>query len=240
MSDLVARFGGWVDDRRGKAGWWITDPDSVALDAATAAGLAVVRRVHQMRRSLPLDGPDATPLATPLATPTPTRAFDPERDVDAFLAVNNAAFAWHPDQSAWTRADLEERMGEPWFDLDGFRVADRADDPTGLAGFCWTKVHPAAPDDGEPDARGEIYVIAVAPDLAGHGFGAGLTAAGLDWLWTQRHTPIGMLYVEQENDRAVRTYERLGFAITSTDVLLAPDAPAQDATAQDATAEDAP
>ena len=65
-----------------------------------------------------------------------------------------------------------------------------------LAGFCWTKVH-AATATTRP--LGEIYVIAVDPDVAGRGLGRAAhprrprppgTGAGLD---------VGMLYVEGDN-----------------------------------------
>jgi len=36
---------------------------------------------------------------------------------------------------------LQAREQEDWFDPDGFVLAFDAD---GLAGFCWTKVHPRA------------------------------------------------------------------------------------------------
>lgn len=248
LADAVARHGGRRDVTDGRERWWITDPDPAAAATADRLGLTDVRRLHQMRRPLPLDPPLPHP---------PTRAFDPERDVDAWLEINNAAFSWHPEQGNWTRADLEARMQEPWFDLDGFRVAD---DDGSMVGFCWTKVHPAgstdavaighrgtegeaadpevaeaighrgtegeaAPDavGSEPDpevaeAIGEIYVIAVAPSRIGTGLGTGLTVAGLDWLWTERRTPVAMLYVESDNDRALATYRRLGFTVHSTDV----------------------
>ncbi|MBX7069192.1 MAG: mycothiol synthase [Microthrixaceae bacterium] len=206
--DAVARHGGRLESHRGAARWWITDPDSAAEDAAAHLGLRETRRLHQMRRPLPYDGD---------VSPAPTRPFDPERDTDHWLTVNNEAFTWHPDQGGWTRSDLDERMAEPWFDLDDFRVT--VDSP--LTGFCWTKLHPAGTADPSV-AVGEIYVIAVSPASAGRGQGAALTVAGLDHQWRTHGTPIGMLYVESTNDRALATYRRLGFEIAATDVAFEP------------------
>ena len=51
----------------------------------------------------------------------------PDDDAE-LLRVNNAAFAWHPEQSGWTAADIAERRGEPWFDAAGlFMAFDDAD-----------------------------------------------------------------------------------------------------------------
>ena len=73
-----------------------------------------------------------------------TRPFRPGVDEDAWLEVNNRAFARHPDQRDQTRADVEAQEREPWFDPAGFLVLDaEPDGPRAgrLAGFCWTKVH---------------------------------------------------------------------------------------------------
>lgn len=172
-----------------------TDRDG---DDAEAAGLVLVREVLQLRRPLPLDEPDRTTNLT-------TRPFRPETDADAVLDVNNRAFHWHPDQSGWTRAALDERLAEPWVDLDGFLVTEIEGR---IVGFCWTKCHDAT--DIDP-ALGEIHVIAVDPDLHGHGLGRSLTIAGLAHLH-DRGLPVGMLHVEGTNTQARALYHSLGFA----------------------------
>jgi mycothiol synthase len=162
---------------------------------ALAHDLAPYRALHQLRCPLPV-----------AAEALPTRPFVPGRDDGALLAVNNRAFAGHPDQGGWTLGDLRARFEEPWFDPDGLRLHER---DGRLAGFCWTKVHRQPP-------VGEIYVIGVDPDFHGLGLGAPMTAAGLAWL-AERGLRTGMLYVEAGNEAALRTYDRLGFSPARTD-----------------------
>ena len=128
----------------------------------------------------------------------------PGEDDDAWLAVNNRAFAWHPEQSGWTRSTLDAKVAEPWFDPDGFLLHEIDGE---LAAFCWTKVH----DDTSPPL-GEIFVIAVDPAFHGRGLGRELTLAGLDWL-SARGLGTAMLYVEADNVPARTMYEQLGFTI---------------------------
>jgi mycothiol synthase len=200
-------------------------PDSDAQMAAL--GLVRVRELYQMRRSLPL--PDDL-LAG--ARPIEVRAFRPGVDDDGFLRVNNRAFSWHPEQSDWGPEQLAARMAEPWFDADGFLIHEsliheslihkgpETDGPESLRidGFCWTKIHPATPED---PALGEIYVIAADPDTRGTGLGRALTVAGLRWL-AAAGLQVAMLYTEADNAPAVSLYERLGFVVHHSDAAYAP------------------
>jgi mycothiol synthase len=186
--DLIADEGG------GHVHWWVYEPTEAHTRIADVVGLSPGRDLWQMRVPLPLE--ETTDLET--------RPFVPGVDEEAWLEVNNAAFAWHPEQGDWTLEDLRQRQAEDWFDPAGFLLHER---DGRLAGFCWTKRH------AEPD-EGEIYVIAVHPDFAGQGLGRALTVAGLAHL--ARSTATGMLYVDAGNAPAVRLYEDLGFVRTST------------------------
>lgn len=184
-------------DRTGRLVRLESEPATEAdASEAIAAGLVLTRRIEQLRISLPLPASE---------TPLLTRAFLPGQDDEAFLRVNNRAFAWHPDQSGLTLAQLADRINEPWFDPQGFLLHEVNDE---LAGFCWTKIHPATNGNRE---LGEIYVIAVDPDFHGSGLGRALTVAGLAHLAAQSVT-VGMLHVEHDNTAAVSLYRNLGFS----------------------------
>lgn len=169
-----------------------------------ASGRHLIRLLHQMRRRLPLDG-EVSRSATPIVT----RTFRPGIDDDGWLAVNNRAFRWHPDQGGWDRDRLAARLAETWVDTDGFLLHDASDGS--IDGFCWTRRHPANEERNDP-AMGEIFVIAADPSTAGSGLGRSLTVAGLDHL-SGHGLEVGMLYVEAVNTRAVRLYEELGFVV---------------------------
>jgi len=172
--------------------------------------------LEQWRRSLfsPLPAAEFPPGVA-------LRAFRPGADDDAWLALNARAFAGHPEQGGWTARDLHARMGEIWFDPEGFLLAEEGGQ---LIGFHWTKVH-GGRVHGEGAARhahdpiGEVYVIGVDPAHQGRGLGRALTVAGLARLRSQ-DLPQAMLYVESDNEPARATYRSLGFTHWDTDVMF--------------------
>lgn len=195
----------------GRVHWWVFEPTNLHASLARDAGFEPGRRLIQMRVPLPLRV-DALPLDTV--------PFRPGIDEDEWLAVNNAAFAQHPEQGGWDRDVLESREREPWFDPSGLLVHRDGDR---MIGFCWTKMHGpngALDDDGRP--MGEIYVIAVDPTAGGAGLGTRLVEAGLAHL-ASRGVVTGMLYVDEDNARAVAMYERLGFVAHHTEVAFVGD-----------------
>jgi mycothiol synthase len=177
---------------------WIFEPEPRDDEAAARAGFRHQRDLLQQRVRLPLAEAPAWPPGVEV------RSFVPGQDDDVWLGVNNRAFAGHPEQGGWVQATLERRKVEPWFDPKGFLLAFDVD---GLAGFCWTKVHPAT--DADPEL-GEIFVIGVDPSRQGSGLGKALVVAGLSSL-AERGIRTGMLFVDGDNEAAIRLYESLGF-----------------------------
>jgi mycothiol synthase len=183
-------------------------PGAVAL--AEAYGFRRSRVLWQMRRSLyaPVPRPEYPPDVT-------VRTFRVGADEERWLAVNNRAFAHHPDQGRWTLADVRAREAEPWFDPAGFFLAERESE---LVGFHWTKVHGGA-GDHEHEPIGEVYVVGVDPSAQGSGLGTALVLIGLVHLRAAGLAEV-MLYVDESNRGAVRVYEKLGFTHWDTDVTF--------------------
>ena len=198
---LLAAAGG------GPMRFWAHGDEPGARAFAEKNGFARVRVLWQMRRSLTEPLPDI-----PLPPGITLRGFRPGHDEADWLGVNSRAFAHHPEQGRWTLDDLRLREKEPWFDPAGFLLAVDIEDT--LAGFHWTKVHPA---EGSDPAIGEIYVLGVDPGGHRRGLGAALSVAGLRHLAGQGLTEA-MLYVDESNTAAVALYRRLGFEIFKTDI----------------------
>ena len=168
-----------ANDGGGTLSWLAQRADGSTRTIATRHGFDVGREILQLRVPLPL----------PNAEPVTTRPFRVGIDEAAWLQVNNAAFAWHPEQGGWDLAAMHQRESTDWFDSDGFRMHEI---DGRLAASCWTKVHA----DQSP-ALGEIYVISVHPHFQGRGLGRALTAhqavaPGLDLHAVALATPTDM------------------------------------------------
>jgi mycothiol synthase len=205
-----------LQDRRGFHGLkaWSHGNHEAAADLAARYGFVPVRELWKMRMTTAAaDLPDVV-----LPGGVAIRAFVPGKDEDAWLAANRAAFAHHPEQGSLTRADLDARMAESWFDPAGFLLAVNGEDQ--LLGYHWTKVHPR---HGPHPAIGEIYVVGVTPGAQGSGLGKALTVAGIKHLQGQGLHAV-MLYVDADNAPAVALYRRLGFSRWDMDVMYGPAA----------------
>lgn len=183
---------------------WAHGGKSAARHMAQVLGLSLFRELRQLRRPLSPQG-----VAEPVYPPGVTvRTFVPGQDDAAWLAVNAAAFAHHPEQGSLTQRDLDDRKSEPWFDPKGFFLAERGGE---IIGFHWTKVH-------AEEQLGEVYVVGIRPDAQGGGLGKALTATGLRHLAAQG-LPTAMLYVDADNLAALRVYEQMGFVTHEVDLM---------------------
>ena len=179
-----------------------TTPGAEVL--ADRIGFVAVRSLLQMSRGLD----DVAEPADPPAGMR-IRTFVPGQDEDAWLAVNAAAFAHHPEQGRWTPADLAAREAERWFDPAGFFLAETVTTPVRVVGFHWTKTE---------DGAGEVYVVGIDPSAQGGGLGKILLLTGLRYLKARGCTVVD-LYVEADNTAARALYERQAFAVHVTHTM---------------------
>lgn len=216
----------------GRLRLWAHGDLPAAAELARRLGFTRSRVLLQMRRALA--GPGAQPLAEPaLPDGVRVRTFAPGQDERAWTELNNRAFVDHPDQGGWGLHEVELREKEPWFDPDGFFLAER--DVSGrpeLVGFHWTKVHgghgsdaPHEHDEIHPEHEhhdhppiGEVYIVGIDPSEQGRGLGSALTLLGLHSLHHRGLDEV-LLYVDESNAAAVRTYEKLGFTRHAVDVM---------------------
>ncbi|MET3204149.1 MULTISPECIES: mycothiol synthase [unclassified Arthrobacter] len=191
---------------------WSHGNHEAAADLAARYGYGPVRELWKMRlTTATAELPDAD-----LPDGVTLRAFVPGKDEDGWLAANRAAFAHHPEQGSMSRADLDARLAEDWFDPAGFLLAVDAEDR--LLGFHWTKVHPR---HGAHPAIGEVYAVGVTPAAQGMGLGKALTVAGIRHLQGLGLHAV-MLYTDADNTAAVSLYRGLGFTRWDMDVMYGP------------------
>ena len=186
---------------------WAHGDHPAARRIAASHGLVPVRELLQLRvedsRWLSSERGTSPRIETGVETQPAGAA-----DLDDWLELNSRAFASHPEQGAVTRADLDVLMAEPWFDSEDFLLL-REDGE--LVGYCWLKVE---------HGIGEFYVVGVSPERQGEGIGRRLVEAGLSRL-AARGIRTAHLYVEADNEPAVRLYRSFGFTDHAIDIQYA-------------------
>lgn len=213
-------------DRSAELRAWAHGDNPVAERLLGDAGFAPVRSLYLMQLDpalLPSDGRD--PLATPTPDDLTLRAFDPQSpdDAGAWVRANAAAFATHPEQGRVTEADFALIRAEAWFDPgDLILLAQKREQESGhteFAGSTWIKTVRTDADGGVDAAacartECELYAVGVRPEFTGRGLGKLLLDATLARM--AQHQPQRVtLYVDGENEAAVRMYERASFTIAS-------------------------
>jgi mycothiol synthase len=186
---------------------WAHGSHPAAAVIADRLGLRAARQLLRLGRDL--TPADDTEIALPDGVRL--RTFRPGLDEAEVVAVNNRAFAWHPEQGTWTEDDIRLREHQDWFDPAGFLIA--VDGRDRVLGFHWTKTHP----NDEAGPTGEVYVVGVDPSAQGSGLGRALTTAGLAHL-ARRGLDRVILYVEGDNAPALRIYRSIGFVQMAADI----------------------
>lgn len=196
-----------VESTSGDLKVWVHGNNPSAEKLLQGAGFSPVRTLVRMHRRLP---ERAEAQEVPLPEGFSIGQFQRE-DIDEWVALNARIFAEHPEQGRISRQDVLSRMAEEWFREEHFLMLR---DKTGhLVGYCWLKC---------VDGDGEIYVIGVAPELAGRGLGGSLFDTAQHHMSADPALTHSTLYVEGENQAAISLYESRGYteALRSTQWML--------------------
>ena len=232
-------------DPSGRLRLWAHGDHPSANALALSLGFRRARVLWQMRRSLfaPLPAPELPAGIT-------LRAFRPGLDDEPWVRLNARAFADLPDQGRWTLKDLRVRMAEPWFDPEGFLLAEREEEHHHSLLAEREEEHDhrllaerdGGPAGGQQATGGRLLVgfhwtkvhgdaghdhapigevYVLGVDPAAHSLGLGRALTLAGLRYLRgRGLDQAMLYVDEANTRAIALYRKLGFARWSTDVLF--------------------
>lgn len=183
-----------------------------------AAALAAEYGYTPQRTLLQLQTPRVEKLELPpldLPAGVSLRTFE-TADEERWREINNAAFSWHPEQGNQTIEDIRGRTRSADFDPRDVIIAEQ---DGRVIGFHDTKMHP---EHVSGLLVGEVYVIAVDPSVHAKGIGNALMVAGMRDMIDRRGAQMLELYVEDDNDKALGLYDRLGFAHRIEHISYAP------------------
>lgn len=201
---------------------WVHGDQPAAHALATSFGFQKIRTVLQMGRALTDIQQLQKVNKNEVDQDIVIRTFLPGIDSEAWLSLNNKVFKGHPEQGNWQLADLHIRMGEEWFDEQGFFLAEISNK---IIGSTWTKIHGSHShkharkvETSANPAIGEIYITAVDQEYSGSGIGKLLTMTALNYLM-HKGLSNTILYVDFDNTKALSLYKNLGFTQSGTDIL---------------------
>jgi mycothiol synthase len=187
--------------------FWAHGDHPAARSLAKSHGLTPVRELLHLAAELPSSG-HLGAVNSPEVGNLRVGYFVVDTDEAEWIALNALIFHDHPEQGSLTVDDLAELESEQWFRADTLVVLREHE---AMIGYCWLKLE---------GGRGEIYVVGVHPDFQGQHLGSVLFEAGL-----ARLADLGIhdvhLYVEGDNEPALRLYRSHGFTIESTDIQYA-------------------
>jgi mycothiol synthase len=188
---------------------WMRGVGPAELEATSAAGFSIERRLLVLGRALPGEDRRGADARERLQTEgTDVRAYLPDHDDAEVVAVLTAAYAG-TDDAGWDLARFGERRGWSWFRPEDLLVAAESDGR--LAGLHWLK--------RRGTRTGEVYNLAVHPRAQGRGVGPALLHAGLEHLSALGCREV-VLWVDAANERAVRLYQQHGFVTRWQDIAV--------------------
>jgi mycothiol synthase len=192
------------DHAAGRLEVWVRHAAEGDVATAADAGYGVRRRLGVLGRHLDVGAPTGDDVAVDATV----RAYRPDEDDDAVVAVLAAAYEGTAE-AGWDLARFHERRGWSWFRPEDLLVAELPDGR--LGGLHWLK--------RRGEGVGEVYNLAIHPDAQGRRLGAALLHEGLDHLRDLGCHEV-LLWVDLANERAVRLYTSQGFTTRWEDVAL--------------------
>lgn len=147
-----------------------------------------------------------TPVAPPRFPDSLIERTAAEVDIDAYVALFNAAFADHPTPLSVTREIVEWAQSRPDYDPTAILVLEERASSE-LIGFARINTN------REPGEAGEVRFIGLLPSWRGRGLGAQLLAWGINRVRASGRDRV-QLTVEGENELALSLYVRTGFTRT--------------------------
>lgn len=179
---------------------WAHHADAASVGLASAYGLRDTRRLWQLAMRLAAVAPGHRRVASPVGIRL--RNFEAGRDDELLVALIRDAFPEHPENAGFSREDFATRRALDWFDPSAILLAE--DEASGQPlGLHWMKRDVTR-------REGEVYILGVTPAAQDRGVGRHLLLEGLEEM-RRREIHLAYLYVDADNEAALRLYRAAGF-----------------------------